>query len=115
MIIACIVSFIIGAMLMMFALGIVSVCKDKEPRNKVHFYMVRDKSGILYLYLNKPFRHKAFGCWYQTEYDKDNNVYIWKAARIALGVNIGYLGLNPEDFKDLRWEDEPVEVFLNLE
>lgn len=115
MITACIISFIIGAMIMMCTIGLMSCQKDKKPRNKVHFYMVRDKSGILYLYLNKPFRHKSLGYWYQTEYDKDNNVYIWKAARIALGVNIGYLGLNPEDFKDLRWEDEPVEVFLNLE
>ena len=24
-------------------------------------------------------------------------------------------GLNQDDFKDLKWEDEPVEVFLNME
>ena len=24
-------------------------------------------------------------------------------------------GLNPDDFKDLKWEDEPVEVFVNME
>lgn len=100
---------------MLFAMAMAAMAKDREPRNKVHFYVVRDKNGILNLFLNKPLRYKAFGFWYQTEYDKDNNVYIWKAARIALGVNIGYLGLNPEDFKDLKWEDEPVEVFLNLE
>lgn len=23
-------------------------------------------------------------------------------------------GLNPDDFNNLKWEDEPVEVFLNL-
>ena len=41
MIIACIISFIVGAMMMMFALGIVSVCKDREPRNKVRFFIRR--------------------------------------------------------------------------
>ena len=24
-------------------------------------------------------------------------------------------GLNPDDFKDLKWEDEHVEVFVNME
>lgn len=24
-------------------------------------------------------------------------------------------GLNPDDFKDLDWDDEPVEVFINME
>ena len=36
----------------------------------------------------------------------------------TLMVNEHYFkdfGLNPDDFKDLKWEDEPVEVFLNLE
>ena len=41
MIIACIISFIVGAMLMMCAIGLVSLCKDKEPRNKVRFFIRR--------------------------------------------------------------------------
>ena len=26
-----------------------------------------------------------------------------------------WYGLNENDYKDLKWEDEPIEVFLNLE
>lgn len=100
---------------MLVALAIAAMGKDDEPRNKVHFYMARNKNGILNLYLNKPLRNKQFGYWYQNEYDEDNDVYILKAARLASCEYIGYLGLNPEDFKNLKWEDEPVEVFLNLE
>ena len=29
--------------------------------------------------------------------------------------NFSIYGLNPDDFKNLKWEDEPIEVFLNLE
>ena len=28
---------------------------------------------------------------------------------------INSLGLNKDDYANLKWEDEPVEVFLNLE
>lgn len=39
MIIACIISFIVGALIMICFLGLVSTCKDNTPRNKVHFYV----------------------------------------------------------------------------
>ena len=80
-------------------------CKIRrtEPMNKVHFYVARDKSSILYLYLGKPKRadFSFIPC-------KDGYCF----------VDIRYLrkfGLNPDDFKDLKWEDEPVEVFINME
>ena len=41
MIIACIISFIVGAMLMMCAIGMVAIQKDKKPRNKVRFFIRR--------------------------------------------------------------------------
>ena len=31
-----------------------------EPRNKVHFYVARDKNGGLWLYLDKPIRADDF-------------------------------------------------------
>ena len=80
-------------------------CKIKrtEPMNKVHFYVARDKSGCLYLYLGKPKRvdFSFIPC-------KDG--YCFVDIR-----NFRKYGLNPYDFKDLKWEDEPVEVFLNME
>ena len=32
-----------------------------------------------------------------------------------LGYPISKYGLNENDYANLKWEDEPVEVFLNLE
>ena len=92
MIIACIISFIVGAMVIMFALGIVSLCKDKEPRNKVHFYVARNKNGELNVYLNKPLRNKEKGYWYQYNYiiNKQNSILIWVSTRITNGMYFKY-------------------------
>ena len=98
-----ILSFIFGVVITFFALGLVVHCKDNEPKNKVHFYVARDKSGELFLYLKKPVR--------------TSNTFIAYRGGIFIEVteNFSIYGLNPDDFKNLKWEDEPVEVFLNLE
>lgn len=103
MITACIMSFIAGALIMLCAIGVVSNCKEEEPRNKVKFFIARDKNGILWLYLGKPVR-----CG---EYFYSNNHGCVAANR----ASIENLGLKVDDYKGLKWEDEPVEVFLNLE
>lgn len=72
---------------------------DKKPINNVHFYVVRDKIGDLWLYLGKPAIIVSI----------DHNKYVR-----CLG-NIECFGLKYEDFDYLKFEDEPVEVFLNLE
>ena len=95
-----IIGFIIGAILMLFALGIVSVCKDKEPRNKVHFYLVKTSFSIFDLFLGYPI--KSFGSC---------GTY-WTGNRIH--INMKDCGLNPDDYIDLDY-DKPIEVFLNLE
>ena len=77
--------------------------KNKKPKNKVHFYVARDKNGDLWLYLGKPFRD----C---TEFRSNS-----KRGVLSLTYNIDRFGLKYEDFDFLKWEDEPVEVFLNLE
>ena len=77
--------------------------KDSKPINKVHFYVARDKGGDLWLYIGKPFR--------------DNIVFYSDSKRgvFCLTYNIEYYGLKYEDYDYLKWEDEPVEVFLDLE
>lgn len=103
MIIACIISFIAGAMVMMCAIGIVAYQKDKKPRNKVHFYVARDKNGLLWLYMGKPVRgNNEF-------YSDEPYNYVEFSGSIEL------FGLNENDYANLKWEDEPVEVSLNLE
>lgn len=74
-------------------------------RNKVHFYVARDKNNMLYLYLGKPYRE---GNMFLSSIDK---------GIISLGCNsdLKCYGLNENDYDNLKWEDEPVEVFLNLE
>ena len=72
-----------------------------KSKNNVHFYVARDKNGKLWLYINKPIRAK--------------DVFI-SAINIDLTYsNCNYLGLNKNDYADLKWEDEPIEVFINME
>ena len=100
-----ILSFIFGVVITFFALGLVVHCKDNEPKNNVHFYVVRDKYGTLYLYLGKPERRSY-------SFSNSRGIYL---DFIANEYHFKDFGLNPDDFKKLIWEDEPVEVFLNLE
>ena len=73
--------------------------------NRVHFYVARDKNGLLYLYVGKP--EKAYSCF----------LSIGGACicRMEKECDFENFGLNENDYKDLKWEDEPVEVFLNME
>lgn len=86
---------------------ILTVVYERELRksqNKVHFYVARDKNGDIYLYLGKPRR-----CSY-------NFVNLYGAlGTFANEYHFKDFGINPDDFKNLKWEDKPVEVFLNLE
>lgn len=98
-----IIGFIVGAVLMLVALSIAAMGKDYEPRNKVHFYVARDKNEELFLYISKPFRginkfhpHQN-GCIITSDDDLSN------------------FGLNKDDYSNLKWEDEPVEVFIKME
>ena len=98
------ITFIIGAVFMLATLCIVAISKDKEPRNKVHFYVARDKDGSLWLYAGKPFRDEDKFC---ASTEKRVMVLSWYGFK-------GF-GLNENDYVNLKWEDEPVEVFLNME
>ena len=78
--------------------------KLKKPRNKVHFYVARDKTyNLLWLYIGKPIRFKD-DAWIP---DKHCTV-------INSESLFEIFGLNKKDYDNLKWEDEPVEVFLNL-
>ena len=74
-----------------------------ESKNKVHFYVARDMDSCIYLYLGKPLRRNVeFGT-------------TAKCKCIAAEIEFKNFNLDIKDFKDLKWEDEPVEVFLNME
>lgn len=76
---------------------------SEKPKNNVHFYIVRDNDENLWLFLGKPYR-------YVNGFNSCNNGCI-----IAIEDFFSRFGLNPKDFENLKFEDEPVEVFLNLE
>ena len=71
--------------------------KFSKKRNRIKCYVARNMDGGLYLYRGKPFRG-----------DTDFYGYI-------LSFNFKSFGLNENDYKDLKWEDEPLEVFINME
>lgn len=76
---------------------------SEKPKNNVHFYVARDKNNDIYLYFGKPIR-----CSYNFV-----NLY-GTLGTFANKYHFKDFGLNPDDFKDLKWEDEPVEVFINM-
>lgn len=99
----CFISFILGALFMLTMLCIAAIGKVQEPKNKVHFYVARDMDGILFLYMGKPIR--ATSEFLPSDYGRLIN-----SAR-----HFSKYGLNDGDYAYLKWEDEPVEVFINME
>lgn len=99
----CFISFILGAIFMLTTFCIAAMGKVKEPRNNVHFYVARDKDGELHLYMGEPVRAicSFFPCSH---------------SEVLISTKyFSKYGLNENDYKDLKWEDEPVEVFINME
>ena len=71
-------------------------------KNNVHFYVARDANGLLCLYSGKPKRSiQVFfvGSWGEI---------------ITSGNGFSNYGLDVNDYANLKFEDEPVEVFLKL-
>ena len=101
--IICIVILILYGVVMLLMCYIAIFQKEKKPKNNVHFYVARDKDGSLWFYMGKPFRgidifHSHLnGCIITSEDD------------------FSKFGLNKDDYVNLKWEDEPIEVFINLE
>ena len=90
------ITFILGVIIVYIGFYI-----KPKPKNNVHFYVARDKNGRLFLYLSKPVR-------------RGDEFFSNERGNIMLR-DLKCFGLNPDDFKDLKWKDEPVEVFLNLD
>lgn len=100
-----VIAFILGTISMFVMFCIVHYAKMEEPVNKVHFYVARDKDGTLWLYMGKPIRRDGMfvSC-------------LGKGGRcLGRDGDLEMFGLNENDYKDLKWEDEPLEVFINME
>ena len=77
--------------------------KIRKLKPNVHFYVARDKDGELWLYIGKPVREL---CVF------NNGKH---SITLVSSEDFSQYGLNERDYDYLKWEDEPVEVFLNLE
>ena len=88
----CYIAFVIGAVFMLAMLSIAAMGKDKEPRNKVRFFVERVISDNYFLYIN----------------GKDKQ-YPLASERLFKDF-----GLNPDDFADMK-DGEIREVFINME
>lgn len=100
-----VIAFILGAIVMFVMFCMVYTAKQEEPANKVHFYVARDKDGTLRLYMGKPIRR-----------DSDFVSCLEEGGKcMGHGSKLRMYGLNENDYKDLKWEDEPLEVFVTME
>ena len=97
----CFITFIMGAVFMLAIYSIEAMGKSKEPRNKVHFYLVQTSFMKFELFLGYP-----------TKNISDRGVS-WTGNRMYVDRLIDY-GINLNDYSNLKY-DKPVEVFLNLE
>lgn len=73
-----------------------------KQTNNVHFYVARDKDDTLWLYMGKPVR-------VLTEFLSSRYSEL-----LGMGYELSKYGLNIHDFDNLKWGDEPVEVFINM-
>ena len=102
-----IIGFILGAMLMMCAIGMVAIQKEKEPRNNVRFFVVKGRgicSDNIELWIGKLEWDERIRRWIPSTGSRFlSPVYDFKD-----------FNLNPDDFVDMK-EGEIREVFINLE
>ena len=77
----------------------------RKFHNDVHFYVTRDATVTLELWIGKPKR--IYGKYWVSE--QGNAVSLLTNERYINDFN-----LNKSDFDNLKWEDEPIEVFLKL-
>lgn len=74
------------------------VIASNNPKNYAHCYVERYADGSLWLYVDKAFR-------------KRDRFILNSRIRLSHQGVFEYFGLNEKDFNNLKWGDEPVEVF----
>ena len=100
--IAVVNSFVLAVIILDFVSDKVK-SKFSKKRNHVHFYVARDDKGRLWLYISKPIR-AALGF-----------IPNINGRLLALEGEFSKYGLDTNDYDNLKWKDEPVEVFVNME
>ena len=100
------IGLVIGAFIWLIIIRkiflILEVHMRTKQRNHVHFYVARDKDGILSLYMGKPIRSTSE--FLPSDYGR----------LINTSRHFSKYGLNDGDYAYLKWEDDPVEVFITM-
>lgn len=78
-------------------------CIIKKKRKQLHFYVARDKNDTIWLYIGKPVRGEFYF------------LPCSNGKTLATSKNFPMYGLYANDYANLKWEDEQVEVFVNIE
>ena len=99
----CFIAFILGAMFMFTTLCVAAMCKTQEQKNRVHFYVARDQNESLWLYIGKPRLGTITYCP-TVKCEIIGGIFVFPV-----------VGLDENDYDNLKFGDEPVEVFLNME
>lgn len=105
----CLITFIVGAGFMLAMYSIAAMSKDDEPRNKVRFFVTKERDICevsLILWMGTPKWDNRRGVWVPSSI---HNHYLSNDDRFLEDFN-----LNPNDFDDMK-EGEIREVFINLE
>ena len=74
-----------------------------KPKNRVHFYVARDQNESLWLYIGKP-RLGTITYRPTVKCEIIGGIFVFPV-----------VGLDENDYANLKFGDEPVEVFLNME
>ena len=72
-------------------------------RNRVHFYVARDQNESLWLYIGKP-RLGTITYRPTVKCEIIGGIFVFPV-----------VGLDENDYANLKFGDEPVEVFLNMD
>ena len=105
----CLITFIIGAGFMLAMYSIAAMGKDKEPRNKVRFFVTTDAirhPAWMKLWMGKPVWDNKYLIWTRPS----NHVFFLDDC-FAFHE---FYNINLADFKDMK-PKEIREVFINLE
>ena len=105
----CLITFIVGEGFMLAMYSIAAMGKEKEPRNKVRFYVTTDAirhPAWIKLWMGKPVWDNKYLIW-----TRPSNHVLFLDDCLTFQI---FFNINPADFKDMK-PKEIREVFINLE
>lgn len=101
---------ILSGFMLAIIIMVIYEIKLRKPQNNIHFYIQRDRDGIFHFSIGKLNRESKLGFWMPIS----GKSYIIASSNTYLSYFKGF-NLSFPEHENLTWEDEPVEVFLDME